>query len=121
MIAIASTLFGLNGSLSRLLFDDGISPITLVEFRMLIGAICLLAVLVIWQRRGLKVPRPRWGWKVGFGLFLAKVNYTYFVGISPLALAIVLVIQVTAPAWMVFWVAIWPRKLPIASCLSALG
>ena len=121
MIATASTLFGLNGSLSRLLFDDGISPITLVEFRMLIGAICLLAVLVIWQRRGLKVPRRSWGWIVVFGLSLAMVTYTYFVAISRLPLAIALVIQFTAPAWMVFGVAIWRRKLPSAYVLAALG
>jgi len=121
MIATASTLFGLNGSLSRLLFDDGISPITLVEFRMLIGAICLLAVLVIWQRRGLKVSRRSWGWIVAFGLSLAMVTYTYFVAISRLPLAIALVIQFTAPAWMVFGVAIWRRKLPSAYVLAALG
>jgi len=121
MIATASTLFGLNGSLSRLLFDDGISPITLVEFRMLIGAICLLAVLVIWQRRGLKVPRRSWGWIVAFGLSLAMVTYTYFVAISRLPLAIALVIQFTAPAWMVFGVAIWRRRLPSAYVLAALG
>jgi inner membrane transporter RhtA len=121
MIATASTLFGLNGSLSRLLFDDGISPITLVEFRMLIGAICLLAVLVIWQRRGLKVPCRSWGWIVAFGLSLAMVTYTYFVAISRLPLAIALVIQFTAPAWMVFGVAIWRRRLPSAYVLAALG
>jgi hypothetical protein len=62
MVATASTLFGLNGNLSRLLFDDGVSPVTLVEFRMLIGAICLLGVLIIGQRKGLKVPRRSWGW-----------------------------------------------------------
>ena len=84
MIAVASTLFGLNGNLSRLLFDDGVSPVTLVEFRMLIGAICLLGVLVIGQRKGLKVPRGSWGWIVAFGLSLAMVTFTYFMAISRL-------------------------------------
>lgn len=121
MIATASTLFGLNGTLSRLLFDDGISPITLVEFRMLIGSVCLLAVLVIGQRKGLKVPRRSWGWVVAFGLSLATVTYTYFVAISRLPLAIALVIQFTAPAWMVLGVAIWRRRLPSAYILAALG
>lgn len=121
MIATAATLFGLNGNLSRLLFDDGISPITLVEFRMLIGAICLLAVLVIGQRKGLKVPWRSWGWVVAFGLSLALVTYTYFVAISRLPLAIALVIQFTAPAWMVLAIAIWRRHLPSAYVLAALG
>lgn len=121
MIATAAALFGLNGNLSRLLFDDGISPITLVEFRMLIGAICLLAVLVVGQRKGLKVPWRSWGWVVAFGLSLALVTYTYFVAISRLPLAIALVIQFTAPAWMVLAVAIWRRHLPSVYVLAALG
>ncbi|HEX6481642.1 MAG TPA: EamA family transporter [Ktedonobacteraceae bacterium] len=120
MVATASTLFGLNGNLSRLLFDDGVSPVTLVEFRMLIGAICLLGVLVIGQRKGLKVPRRSWGWIVAFGLSLAMVTYTYFMAISRLPLAIALVIQFTAPAWMVLGVAIWRRRLPSAYVLAAL-
>ncbi|HJT58960.1 MAG TPA: EamA family transporter [Ktedonobacteraceae bacterium] len=121
MIATAAALFGLNGNLSRLLFDDGISPITLVEFRMLIGAICLLAVLVVGQRKGLKVPWRSWGWVVAYGLSLALVTYTYFVAISRLPLAIALVIQFTAPAWMVLAVAIWRRHLPSVYVLAALG
>ncbi|HLH61127.1 MAG TPA: EamA family transporter [Ktedonobacteraceae bacterium] len=88
MIATAASLFGLNGNLSRLLFDDGISPITLVEFRMLIGALCLFSVLFIGQRKGLKAPYRSWGWIVAFGLSLALVTYTYFVAISRLPLTI---------------------------------
>ena len=121
MIATASTLFGLNGNLSRLLFDDGISPVTLVEFRMLIGAISLLGVLVIGQRKGLKVPRRSWGWIVAFGLSLAMVTFTYFMAISRLPLTIALVIQFTAPAWMVLGVAAWHRRLPSAHVLVALA
>ena len=121
MVATASALFGLNGNLSRLLFDDGVSPVTLVEFRMLIGAICLLGVLIIGQRKGLKVPRRSWSWIVAFGLSLAMVTFTYFMAISRLPLAIALVIQFTAPAWMVLGVAIWRRRLPSAYVLAALG
>jgi drug/metabolite transporter (DMT)-like permease len=117
----ASILFGINGNLSRLLFDDGVSPVTLVEFRMLIGGATLLAVLVLGQRKGLKVQRRSWGWIVAFGLSLAMVTYTYFVSISLLPLAVALVIQFTAPAWMTLGEAIWRRRLPSAYVLAALG
>ena len=79
MIVTASLLFGVNGNLSRLLFDDGISPITLVELRMLIGGVCLLTVLIVGRRKELKVPRRSLGWIFAFGLSLALVTYTYFV------------------------------------------
>ena len=42
MIVAATVLFGFNGTLSRLLFDDGVSPITLVEMRMLIVGVAIL-------------------------------------------------------------------------------
>lgn len=54
MIVIATVLFGFNGALSRLLFDGGISPITLVELRMLIGGVCLLPILLAGKRMALE-------------------------------------------------------------------
>ena len=120
MAATAAILFGLNGNFSRLLFDRGISPITLVEFRMLIGGLCLLTVLLIGKRSALKLPTRYWGWGVAFGLTLALVTFTYFVAISRLPLAIALVIQFSAPAWMALGEAVWRRKLPSGPVIFAV-
>ncbi len=120
MVFSASLLFGFNGNLSRLLFDEGITPVTLVEFRMLIGGICLLAVLVVGWRKGLKLPRRQWGWIVAFGLSLAMVTYTYFVAISRLPIAIALVIQFSATAWMTLGGAVWKKRWPSPQMLVAL-
>ena len=60
-ILAAAMLFGVNGSLSRLLFDNGVTPVTLVEFRMVIGGLCLFGFLCIQQRRALKLPRRAFG------------------------------------------------------------
>jgi drug/metabolite transporter (DMT)-like permease len=121
MVATASLLFGFNGNLSRLLFDDGISPVTLVELRMLIGGVCLLTVLIVGRRKELKVPRRSLGWIFAFGLSLALVTYTYFVSISLLPIAIALVIQFSSSAWMVLGEAIWRRRIPSSYVLMALG
>ena len=121
MTVVASILFGFNGSISRLLFDNGVSPVTLVEFRMLIGGVCLLSVLLVGWRKGLKVPRSSWGWIIAFGLSLAMVTYTYFVAISRLAIAVALVIQFTATAWMTVGEALWRRRIPSPYVLIALG
>lgn len=121
MIIVASVLFGFNGSLSRLLFDDGVSPITLVEFRMLIGGVCLLIVLIAGWRKGLRIPRRSWGWIIAFGLSLAMVTYTYFVAISRLPIAVALVIQFSATAWMTLGEALWRRRMPSIYILIALG
>jgi drug/metabolite transporter (DMT)-like permease len=121
MVITASLLFGFNGNLSRWLFDTGVTPVTLVEFRMLIGGACLLAVLVLGRRRELKLQRRHWGWVVALGLSVALVTYTYFVAISRLPIAVALVIQFTAPAWMALGEAIWYRRIPSVYVLVALG
>jgi len=121
MVMTAAVLFGLNGSLSRLLFDDGITPLTLIEFRMLIGGLCLMTVLVIGQREGLKVKRRYWGWIIAFGMSLAFTTSTYLLSISRLPIAVALIIIFTAAAWMALWEAIWHRHMPSKHVLVALG
>ena len=121
MVMTAAVLFGLNGSISRLLFDDGITPLTLIEFRMLIGGVCLMTLLIIGQRKGLKVQRRYWGWIVAFGISLALATYTYFLSISRLPIAVALIIIFTAAAWMALWEAIWHRHMPSKHVLVALG
>jgi len=121
MVAVASVMFGFNGNISRLLFNDGITPVTLVELRMIIGGCCLLAVLITGRRKELKVPRRSLGWLIAFGLSLALVTYTYFVSISRLPIAVALVIQFSSSAWMVLGEALWRRRRPSTYVLIALG
>jgi drug/metabolite transporter (DMT)-like permease len=120
MAASASLLFGFNGNLSRLLFDGGITPVTLVEFRMLIGGLCLLALMLVGWRQGLKWYTRQGGWIIAFGLTLALVTYTYFMAISLLPIAVALIIQFSAAAWMALGEALWRRKLPTRPVLLAL-
>ena len=120
MVMTAALLFGVNGSLSRLLFDSGVSPLTLVEFRMIVGGLCLLGFLLVRQRQALKAPRRAWGWLLAFGLILALVTYTYFVSISRIPIAVTLVIQFSGPAWMAVASALWRRKMPSWYVLVAL-
>lgn len=119
-ILTAAVLFGINGSLSRLLFDNGITPITLVEFRMIIGGLCLFAFLGMRQRHALKLPRRALGWILALGLVLALVTYTYFVSISTIPIAIALVLQFTASAWMLLAESIWRRRLPSWYVIGAI-
>lgn len=120
MIIAASVLFGVNGNLSRLLLDDGISPVTLVELRMLIGGASLFIIMGVGWRKGLKLPSAHLGWLVAFGFSLALVTYCYFVAISRLPLAIALVIQFSATTWMALGEALWKRCLPSVTIFTAV-
>jgi drug/metabolite transporter (DMT)-like permease len=126
LILSAAVLFGINGSLSRLLFDNGVTPVTLVEFRMIIGGLCLFGFLGIQHRQTLKLPRRAFGWIIAFGLSMALVTYTYFVSISRVPIAVTLVIQFTAPAWLMLGGSLWRRCVPswhvlIAGALAVGG
>lgn len=120
-VLAASVLFGINGSLSRLLFDSGVTPLTLVEFRMIVGGLCLLGFVGVWQRHSLKLPLRSLGWIIAFGLSMALVTYTYFVSISRIPIAVTLVIQFTGPAWMALGGTIWHRRFPSWYVLVALA
>ncbi len=127
MVLAASTLFGVNGGLSRFLLDAGISPVTLVEFRMLFGWLVLCALLLISKQiGGLRLVLRHWGRVVAYGLSLALVTFCYFLAIGRLPIALVLVIQFSASAWMTIAESIWRRKSPptvmvIAVLLSLVG
>ena len=118
-ILTAAVLFGINGSLSRLLFDSGVTPVTLVEFRMIVGGLGLFGFLCV-QRQCLKLPRRAFGWIIVFGLLIALVTYTYFVAISRVPIAVAVIIQFTGPAWMALGEAIWRRRIPSWHMLGAL-
>src|SRR2546423_781183 len=120
MVATAAILQGVSGNLSRLLFDDGISPLTLNEFRMLIATICLFFTLLVWKRSLIKLPFGDWGWIIVFGLSLAIQTYAYFFAISRLPLAITLVILSSATAWIALGQAIWQKRLPSRSLILSV-
>lgn len=94
-VLTAAVLFGINGSLSRLLFSSGVTPLTLVEFRMIVGGLCLFGFLCAGPRYALKLPLRSLGWVIAFGISMAVVTYTYFVSISRIPIAVTLVIQMT--------------------------
>ncbi|HLX58727.1 MAG TPA: EamA family transporter [Ktedonobacteraceae bacterium] len=121
MVAGGAILFGVNGNISTLLFNDGVTPLTLISFRMLIGGICLLAAMIVWQRKALNAPRRHWGWIVVFGLVLAINTFTYFLAISRLPLAVALVIIFTSATWIALGEALWYRHMPSSQVLVSLG
>jgi drug/metabolite transporter (DMT)-like permease len=121
LVGLASLLFGFNGNLARKLFDENaLTPLTLVEWRMFIGGVCLLVLLGVAQRGKVLPPRRSWGWLLALGLAMATVAYSYFMAISRLPVAIALVIQFSTPAWLVLGEALWRRRWPALPVLGAL-
>lgn len=112
LVALAALLFGVNGTLSRFLLDEGISSVTLGEFRMVVGGFCLGGGLLLSRQRSRISTVSQGGWVIAYGLAWAMLTYGYLLAISRLPLAIALVISYTAAAWMTIGESVVRRSLP---------
>ena len=127
LAASAATMWALNGSLSRLLLDDGVSALRLAQLRGVLSFVLLAAALAIARPRLLRVRRqdiPRLAFLGVVGL--AGVHATYFFAISRLDVGVALVIQYLGPLILLLWLRLVHRRqlqrsLWGAAVLSVIG
>ncbi|MGO4756099.1 EamA family transporter, partial [Streptomyces sp. 2MCAF27] len=132
----AAALWGLGGTVAGQLFRHGAAPLEVVAVRTWVALLGLGALLALKWLRGRRrefrgrpptmVP-PRASWLVvsGFGLSVALANAALFLAIDRLPVAVALVLQNLAPAFVVGWGLATARGLPsartVAGLLAALG
>src|SRR5215218_3760035 len=99
MVWAAALLFAVNGAVSKVVLESGLSTLRLTELRS-IGAAAGLALLVaVVARRGFRVSRRELPWLVLLGVGgLAFVQWFYFIAIGRLPIGIALLL-----------VALWAR------------
>jgi drug/metabolite transporter (DMT)-like permease len=127
LAAGAATMWALNGSLSRLLLDGGVSALRLAELRGVLSFVMLAAALAIARPRLLRIRRqdiPRLAFLGIVGL--AGVHATYFFAISRLDVGVALVIQYLGPLILLLWLRVVHRRqlqrsLWGAAVLSVIG
>jgi drug/metabolite transporter (DMT)-like permease len=120
-------MWALNGSLSRLLLDDGVSALRLAELRGVLSFVFLAAALAVARPRLLRIRRqdiPRLAFLGIVGL--AGVHATYFFAISRLDVGVALVIQYLGPLILLLWLRLVHRRqlqrsLWGAAVLSVIG
>jgi drug/metabolite transporter (DMT)-like permease len=127
LAASAATMWALNGSLSRLLLDDGVSALRLAELRGVLSFVFLAAAIAVARPRLLRIRRqdvPRLAFLGVVGL--AGVHATYFFSISRLDVGVALVIQYLGPLILLLWLRLVHRRqlqrsLWGAAVLSVIG
>ena len=101
MVATAATLFAVNGSVSKVVLDSGLSSLELAQIRATCAALGLLAFLVVFARARLRVGRRELLFLVAFGVVgVAVVQWLYFVAIHNLPVGVALLIEFTAPLFV---------------------
>jgi drug/metabolite transporter, DME family len=121
-VASAAVLWAVSAIYARKLIDRGAAPIELSAARAWI-AFLALGVVVLWRRRlgtRPREPRPSIPVVMGFGLAIAGANYFYYSAIRELPVAVAIVIQYTAPALVMLWLAAAEGKRPSRRVVWAL-
>ncbi len=104
MVWTAATLFAINGTVSKVILESGVSSLRLAQIRST-GAVVVLGVLVLLAaRRTLRVGRDELKFLALYGIAgLALVQLLYFLSIRRLPIGIALLIQYLAPLLVALW------------------
>jgi drug/metabolite transporter (DMT)-like permease len=104
LAAVAAAMFAVNGSIAKLLIEDGVEPAHLSQLRVTVAFVMLAGALVVVDRRRLRIARadvPRMAWLGLAGV--AIVQLSYFLAIERMPISVALVIQFTGPAMVLLW------------------
>jgi len=104
MAASAATLWGVNGTVSKVILASGISSVRLSEIRTAGALVGLMLVLAVTAPARLRVKLRGLPFLAAFGIGgLALVQWFYFLSIHRLAIGIALLIEYLAPLVVALW------------------
>jgi drug/metabolite transporter (DMT)-like permease len=122
-----ATFFAFNGVIAKLVLAGGLSAWRLTQIRC-IGAFLILGTIVFFTaRQSLRISRREIPALLLYGAVgYAAVQVFYFLSIALLHVSIALIIEFTAPIWIVLWIcyvrkAEVPRLMWGAIALALLG
>jgi drug/metabolite transporter (DMT)-like permease len=125
LILVASVLFGICGSLGKVVIQAGLSPVQVTWLRVVgVGVIAIAIALPVLRRLG---QRPPWGGLILFGLTaIAGAQAFYFIAVERLPVGIALLLEFMGPIIVVAWVrfvrrTLLPRAAVIGTLLSIAG
>jgi drug/metabolite transporter (DMT)-like permease len=119
-VVLAATLWALSGSLSKLLFNTGISPFQLVQLRTTLAAAVLFVCLLLSKPSFLKIKQRDLGYFIWLGLSLAVVQFTYFFAISKIYVAAAILLQYLAPIFIAVYAVVFTKKRMSFVMVSAI-
>lgn len=128
LVVIAAICFGINGGMSRVPMEAGLSTGSFTAIRLGGAFAFFLLIALAFDRSALKPPRGRELWlMIAMGLFgVACVQWTYNVAITRLPLGLTVLLEYLAPVYVVLWVRfvrgtpVHPRVWP-GIALAILG
>jgi drug/metabolite transporter (DMT)-like permease len=127
MVAIAATLFGINGPVSKVALSSGLSSLRLTEARCAGACIAFTLIALARYRPSLRVRRSELPRLAVFGIVgVAFVQLFYFLAIHRLPVGIALLIEYIGPVLVAIWARTFGhehvrRRIWVALALSLAG
>jgi drug/metabolite transporter (DMT)-like permease len=127
MVWSAATLFAVNGTVSKVVLESGLSSLRLSQARSTGALVALLLGVLLLARRTLHLARDEIAFLVLFGVAgLALVQLFYFLAIHRLPIGIALLIQYLGPLLVALWARYVGRervrrRIWVALALSLAG
>lgn len=126
-LLVGALLFSFNGIVSKLVLTSSLSALNLAQVRST-GAFLILFLLIFFRsREKLRVTRKELPQLAFFGVIgIAAVQFLYFMAISRMHVSFALIIEFTAPIWIVLWIKyvkkrFVPTDMWIAIFLAFIG
>jgi drug/metabolite transporter (DMT)-like permease len=122
LAATGAAMWALNGSMARVLLDDGVDAARLSQLRSAGSWLILLLALAVWRRDLLRVGRTELPALALLGVVgLAGVHATYFLAIDRLEIGPAVTIQYLAPLLLLVWLRVVHRRRLAASLWGAVA
>jgi len=114
---IAALAFSVNGIVSKLVLEAGLSPLRLAEVRSTGAFAFFLIYLLIFKRSALRFDIKALPEMLVYGIVgYAGVQFFYFVAILRMPVSVGLIIEFTAPIWIALWIR-FVRKQHVPSSM----
>ena len=111
---IAALAFSLNGIVSKLVLEAGLSPWRMAEVRSTGAFAAFFIYLALFKRSALRFDLKALPEMLVYGIVgYAGVQAFYFVAILRMPVSVGLIIEFTAPIWITLWIK-YVRKQPVA-------
>jgi len=111
LLILSALMFASNGIASKLLLPDYISPWRLAQIRAITA--CAILALYLWHKAPMsfRLKRSELLPLISYGVIgIALVQALYFLAISRMHVSIALLIEFTAPVWIVVYLRVVKRK-----------
>jgi drug/metabolite transporter (DMT)-like permease len=121
-IVLAAMLWAASGSVSKFLFNSGVTPFQLVQLRTTISAAVLFLWLLFRNREFLSIERKDLVYFSLLGIALAATQFTYLYAISKIHVAAAILLQYQAPVLIAAYAVLFARKkLTLFTIIAIIG